>query len=86
MSEEPNGRGPIVWWLAAHVVCCGAALLAATGALSLGGIVSWLLDGGYAWLGIAVLALAMFCLWQRQRAQGPHSEQRSRADAPRGAS
>ena len=84
MPEEPNGRG-LVWLLAAKVVCCGGLLLAATGALSLSSLAGWLLDGGYVWFGIAALALAMFCLWRRQRTERPHSEQRSRANVSWGA-
>ena len=63
MPEEPNGRG-LVWLLAAKVVCCGGLLLAASGALSLSSLVDWLLDGGYVWPGIAVLAGALLYLWR----------------------
>jgi hypothetical protein len=48
-------------------VCCGALVLAATGALSMAGLVGWLSDGGYFWLGIAALAIAALFLWQRHR-------------------
>lgn len=84
MTEEPNGRG-LAWLLAAKLVCCGGLLLAATGALSLGSLVGWLLEGGYVWLSISALALAMFWLWRRQRAEQSRSEQQNRGSVSRGA-
>ena len=84
MAEEPNDRG-LAWLLAAKVVCCGGLLLAATGALSLGGVVSWLLDGGMSWLAIAALAVTMFHLGRRRRAERLSREQQKRANASRGA-
>ncbi len=52
--------------LAAHVVCCGGLMLVLTGALS--GVGTWLADGGTTWLLVAALvAIAGFALWRRQR-------------------
>lgn len=44
MRDETGGRS-LAWLLAAKMLCCGALLLAATGALSLGAIGAWFLDG-----------------------------------------
>lgn len=84
MAEEPGGRG-LVGLLVAKVVCCGALVLAATGALSLGGLADWLFDGGIVWLGMAALVVTMFYLWRRHRAERLSREQRKRANASRGA-
>ncbi len=65
MDDEPKGRA-IVGVGLAHVVCCGGIILVATGALS--GVGAWLLDGGLAWVGLAVIvAAAGYFLWRRQR-------------------
>ncbi len=65
MDNERGGRGT-VGVLVAHVVCCGGAVLVLTGALS--GVGTWLADGGTTWLLVAaVVAIAGFALWQRQR-------------------
>lgn len=45
MPEAPGNHG-MAWLIAAKLVCCGGLLLVATGALSLGAVASWLLDGG----------------------------------------
>ncbi len=84
MPEEPNGHG-LAWLLAAKVVCCGALLLAATGALSLGGLAGWLLDGGIAWLAIAALAGVSFYLWRHhpveRRPPEPQEQETESRDA-----
>lgn len=58
MAEARFGGG-LAWLLAAKAMCCGGLLLAATGALSLGGLASWLLDGGIAWLAGTALMIVM---------------------------
>jgi len=80
MAEEPNGRG-LAWLLAAKAACCGALLLAATGALSLGGLANWFLDGGIAWLAGTALVIVMLDLWRQHRAERmtlPETESESR--------
>ena len=65
MEKEPGGRG-MVGVLVAHVVCCGGIVLVATGAV--GGLGTWLANGGTTWLLLAaVVAIAGFALWRRQR-------------------
>ena len=68
MKEETGGHG-LVWLLAAKMVCCGALLLATTGALSLGAIGAWFLDGGMIWPATIVLATAAVYLWRRRARQ-----------------
>ena len=52
--------------LVAHVVCCGGIVLVATGAV--GGLGTWLLNGGATWLLVAaVVAIAILALWRRQK-------------------
>ncbi len=80
MTEGPNG---LAWLLAAKIVCCGGLLLAATGALSFGGLAGWLLDGGIAWLAIAALAVALVHLWSRHRSRLLSAERRDGRTAPR---
>jgi len=84
MPEEPNSRG-LAWLIAAKMACCGGLLLVAGGALSLGAVVRWLLDGGIAWLAGAALAVPAAYLWWRYRAGRPAREQGKRTNAPRGA-
>jgi uncharacterized membrane protein YfcA len=65
--EPSNGQG-LVLLVAAKIVCCGGLLLAAAGVISLAGIASWFLEGGYIWFVAAVLAIVAAYLW-RQRAR-----------------
>ncbi len=68
-----------------HVVCCGALLLFATGAL--GGVGAWLLDGRLIWLVLAIAggAAGLF-LWIRRRPRGAPSNQASRQTETKGLS
>ena len=84
MLQGPSGLG-LAWLVVAKMVCCVGLLLAATGALSLGGLASWFLDGGIVWLAIAALAVMTFYLWHRYRAERQSREQRRRASTPRSA-
>ncbi|MBA8907587.1 hypothetical protein [Aminobacter ciceronei] len=67
MMERLNGYG-LVGLLAAKIVCCGALVLAVTGAISFAGLASWLVGGGYLWLAAAVLAIVGIYLWRRRSA------------------
>jgi len=62
--EPSNGYG-LAGLLAAKIVCCGAIVLAATGAISFAGLASWLVGGGYFWLAAGTLALVGFYPWRR---------------------
>ncbi|MBL8580279.1 MAG: hypothetical protein JNK47_24035 [Mesorhizobium sp.] len=62
---EPSHRYGIAGVLAAHIVCCGALVLAATGVISFAGLASWLVGGGLFWLAAAVLAVVGIILWRR---------------------
>ena len=64
MDKEPGG-GRMVGLLAAHVVCCGGIVLIATGAV--GGLGTWLLDGGATWLAMPALVAAAGLLLLRRR-------------------
>ena len=64
MDKEPGG-GRMVGLLAAHVVCCGGIVLMATGAV--GGLGTWLLDGGATWLAMPALVAAAGLLLLRRR-------------------
>ena len=65
MDKEPGG-GRMVGLLAAHVVCCGGIVLIATGAV--GGLGTWLADGGTTWLAVpALVAAAGLLLWRRRK-------------------
>ena len=56
----------MVGMVVAHVVCCGGIVLVATGAV--GGLGTWFADGGTTWLLVAaIVAIAGFALWRRQR-------------------
>lgn len=61
---EPSYRYGIAGVLGAYVVCCGGLLLAASGAVSLAGLASWLTGGGLFWL-VVVLAIIGIGLWHR---------------------
>lgn len=54
---EPSNGYDLAGLLAAKIVCCGAIVLAATGAISFAGFASWLVGGGYLWLAATVLAV-----------------------------
>lgn len=62
---EPSHGYGLVGLLAAKIVCCGAIVLAATGAISFAGLASWLVGGGYFWLAAAALAIVGIYLWRR---------------------
>lgn len=62
---EPSNRYGPVELLAANIVCCGAIVLAATGAISFAGLVSWLVGGGYFWLAASALTVAGIYWWRR---------------------
>ena len=51
--------------LVANVVCCGGIVLVATGAV--GGLGTWLLDGGLTWLAVPALVAAAGLLLLRRR-------------------
>ncbi len=68
--EPSNGYG-LAGLLAAKIVCCGAIVLAATGAISFAGLASWLVGGGYFWLAAAVLAIVGIYLWRHRARQRP---------------
>jgi len=70
---EPSHGFGVAGLLAAKIVCCGALVLAATGAISFAGIVGWLVGSGLFWLA-AVLAVIGIFLWRR-------STRPSRSDA-----
>ncbi len=53
---EPSNRYGLAGLLTAKIVCCGALVLSATGAISFAGLVSWLAGSGLFWLA-AVLAI-----------------------------
>lgn len=63
--EPSNGYG-LAGLLAAKIVCCGAIVLAATGAISFAGLASWLVGGGDFWLAAAVLAIVGIYLWRHR--------------------
>jgi MYXO-CTERM domain-containing protein len=73
MANEP-GTGPLIPLILAKAICCGALLLAATGALS--GFGAWLFDGGLVWIALAGLALLVGLAFRRRRRQ--HDEACSR--------
>ena len=78
MAERPNvGLAALI---AAKVVCCGALILASTGALSLAGVAGWLRGEGIVWLAIAAVAAVALYLWWRRRRAGPDGV-RWRSDA-----
>ncbi|MFQ5774381.1 MAG: hypothetical protein ACE5GS_07700 [Kiloniellaceae bacterium] len=84
MAEEPKGPG-LAWLLFAKAVCCGGLVVAASGAVSLGGLAGWLLDGGIAWLALAAPAVAVFYLWRRHRSGRLPIERREHRTGTRGA-
>ncbi len=66
-----------------HVLCCGALLLFATGAL--GGVGAWLLDGRLIWLVLATAggAAGLF-LWIRRKPRGASSNEALRQPETKG--
>jgi membrane protein implicated in regulation of membrane protease activity len=62
---EPSRGYGFAGLLAASIVCCGALVLAATGAVSFAGLGSWLVGGGYFWIAAAVLAVVGIYLWRQ---------------------
>ena len=65
MSDDGR-KGSIGPLIGLKVICCGALVLVATGALS--GAGTWLLDGGLMWLVLALAVLAAGALlWWRPR-------------------
>jgi F0F1-type ATP synthase assembly protein I len=70
------------WLLIAKVVCCGALVLAATGAISFAGFVSWLVGGGPIWLAAAVLVLFATYLWRRRPRMNDTSVRKASVSAP----
>lgn len=64
--ESPRGYG-IARLVVAKIVCCGALVLAATGAVSFAGLASWLVGGVYFWLAAAALAVIGLYLWRRSK-------------------
>ena len=75
MDKEPNDPKLGGWAGLAlvHVVCCGALLIFATGAL--GGVGAWLLDGRLIWLVLAIAggAAGLF-LWIGRKPRGASSD------------
>jgi|GEM_PF-3951867 len=70
---EPHGHS-LAWLLVAKIVCCGALVLSVAGLITLAGIASWFLEGGFVWLAVAVLAIAAIYLWrQRTRIRETHA-------------
>ena len=82
MADEPSGRG-LSWLLLAKAMCCGGILLAATGALSLGGLTGWLLEGGIVWLAVAALGIVAVYFWWRRHAGRPPAWRQDQGTAPR---
>ena len=69
MAERPNvGLAALI---AAKIACCGALILASTGALSLAGVAGWLRGEGIVWLAIAAIAAMVLYLWWRRRRADP---------------
>ncbi len=62
---EPSHGYGFAGLVVAKVVCCGALMLAATGAVNIAGLASWLAGGAYLWLAAAALALIGLYLWRR---------------------
>lgn len=62
---EPSHGYGIAGVLVAHIVCCGGLVLAATGAVSVAGLATWLTDGDLFWLAAAGLAVVGIVLWRR---------------------
>jgi membrane protein implicated in regulation of membrane protease activity len=62
---EPSHGFGVAGLLAAKIICCGALVLAATGAVSFAGIAGWLFGSGLLWLAAAVLAVVGIALWRR---------------------
>lgn len=58
--DQGVGLGALI---AAKVICCGGLVLVATGALSTFG--SWLITGGYIWIGAAAGAVVIGLLYRR---------------------
>ena len=86
MDGEPNKGGfPVLF--VAHVVCCGAIILIATGALS--GVSAWLLEGGLSWVLLAgalgVLGGFLLRRWARPAETSGESRQSQARTSVRGA-
>ena len=85
MKRQPNDPKPggMAGLALVHVVCCGALLLLATGAL--GGVGAWLLDGALIWLVLATAggATGLF-LWIRRRPRGAPSNEALRQPETKG--
>ncbi|MCT7376980.1 hypothetical protein [Chelativorans salis] len=62
--EPPHGYG-LAGLLAAKIICCGALVAAATGAIRFAGLANWLAGGGYFWLAVIVLPIAGVYLCRR---------------------
>jgi len=62
---EPSHGFGVAGLLATKIVCCGALVLAATGAISFAGVAGWLIGGSLFWLAAAVLAIIGIVLWRR---------------------
>lgn len=62
---KPSHEYGIAGLVAAKIACCGALVLAATGAVSFAGLASWLVGGVYLWLAAAALGLIGLYLWRR---------------------
>ncbi|WP_163271123.1 hypothetical protein [Chelativorans alearense] len=75
---EPSHGYGIAGLLVAHIMCCGALVLAATRAISFAGLASWLVGGGFFWFAGTVLAVIGIILWR-------HSAQSSASDVRHGA-
>lgn len=79
--EPSNGYG-LAGLLAAKIVCCGAIVLAATGAISFAGLTSWFVGGGLFWLAAAALAIVGIYLWRRSARMNDNSVRKGSVSHP----
>jgi membrane protein implicated in regulation of membrane protease activity len=79
---EPSHRYGLAGLIAAKIVCCGALVLAATGATSLAGFASWLAGGGLFWLSVVILAIIGIYLWRRSAGKNDDNVCKARACRP----
>ena len=73
-KRQPGPSCGMAALIALKVVCCGALVLWATGALV--GLGAWALDGGLLWLAVAVAAAAAGLALRRRRRPRPQGERR----------